>query len=908
MEKKKSLKNIIIGLIIIAGLSVAGYFGYNYYKKLKREVTPVLHAVPGNSNAILEISNPKGFWNDLNQQEIFHQVEDFETVERLVSGIHQGDSLTAENQYFHKWLTNNRMLLSLHYRGSDKFSLLGLLQLPDTRQNKHIVDFFSQHFTTELETEEPYKVYKVLVNDSSEFYFSVPEGILLMSKDNDLVRQALTFLQNDKHILQVEDFRKVYNYRGKNVNANIYFNHNGFHRFLAQFANKQHSADFGKLSSYGSWAELDLILEDNGLWFSGNTIVDDSTKYYLKIFENQKADKIRIPEILPARTALLSYYGMKDFDEFYENYRKKLNKDNEQREYLENFMEKYELDLSTYLLSWVDKEFAKSVVKSTEGEYFEYVVMRTRDRKESKQSLNELMLAINEKENNETDTLKYRGFEIAHIRDPYMFPVLFGDKFQSFSNPYFSIIGDYVVFSHSVEAIKYALNSYILNNTLEKNEQYVEFADKITGQANVYVYYNLRYATDYLLPKFSGKFKDFFEQNQEEISDIPYGGIQYQYQEDKIYTNIYIQSDTVGVEEKKQGWQLALDAPLARAPEFVLDHYTKQKKIVAFDKKRHMYLIDLSGKILWKKKLKEIPFGDIELIDYYDNDKYQYLFSSPNYVHCIAIDGEYVDGFPFKTSEEIANPLAAFDYKGNKDYRILLAGKNKTIYNYLKDGETTSGWEKPEMQHKVKNKLQRIVLGDKDFLIATDTAGDVTFLSRRGEKRITPQPGFTNNSQTPFLKVEKDGQELMMTTDRGGRIIYIDAEGNVEKVELNDFTAKHFFLFKDFNNDGQKDYIYFDDSYLYVYDKSYQILTTEKLDANTIADITCCPADKDSASVIIRNQDNKLRYITMEGVKEFEDPLFSEHSVLVYDNPASRHKNLILSLGKRIESVPLTNH
>lgn len=905
MEKKKFLKHIIIGLIIIAGLSVAGYFGYNYYIKLKREVTPIFHAVPGNSNAILEISNPKGFWKDLQQQEILNQFKDLEPVQRVISGIHKSDSLSNESQYFSEWLANNRMLLSLHYRGSNRFALLGLLQLPDTRQHKNVVQFFSQHFKTELETEEPYKVYKVKVNDSSDFYFSVPEGIFLISKDNNLLRQALTFLQNDKHILKVEDFRKVHAYRGKNVNANFYFNHNGFHRFLAQFASKNLSADFGKLASYGSWAELDLLLEDEGLWFSGHTIVDDTTQYYLNIFKNQKSEKIRIPEILPARTALLSYYGMKDFTAFYENYRKKLNNESAQKEYLENFMEKYGLNLSTYFLSWIDKELAKTVVKSTKGEYYQYVIMRTRDRKEARQSLNKLMVEINRKENKEADTLKYRGFEIAHIRDPYMFPVLLGEKFKAFTNPYYSIIGDYVVFSNSVEAIKYALNSYMLNNTLNKNEQYVKFADKITGQANVYVYYNLRYAMDYLLPKLSEPMKSFVEQNRQEISDIPYGGIQYQYQDDKIYSNIYIKSDTASVDEKTNGWQLALDAPLAKAPEFVLDHYTKQKKIVAFDKQRHMYLIDLSGKILWKKKLKEIPFGNIELIDYYDNGKYQYLFSSPNYVHCIAINGKYVEGFPFETNERNTNPLAAFDYKGNKDYRILVAGKNKTIYNYQKDGQGTRGWEKPEVKHTVKSKLQRIVLGNKDFIIVSDTAGYVSFLNRRGEKRITPQPGFTNNTNTPFFKVQKQGQELMMTTDQGGRIIYVDSDGNVEKVELNDFTANHFFLFRDFNNDGQKDYIYFDKGYFYVYDKSYQVLATEKFDVNAIGNITWCPVEKDSSFVIVRDQNNQLKHLTMEGLKEFDEDLFSEHSVLFYDNPASSNKNLILSVGKRIESVPV---
>ena len=903
--KKKFLKNIIIGLVVIAGLGVAGYFGYNYYLKLKKEVTPVFHAVPGNSNAIVEVSNPKDFWKELNQQEIYRQFHDFEMVERFASLVEQSDSLIKQNKHFSKWLDNNKMLLSLHYRGSDRFATLGLLQLPDIRQDENVVAFFSEHFTTELTKEEPYKIYKTIVNDTTEFYFSIPEGILLLSKDNNLIEQSLNFMQDDNHIFQVEDFKKVYNYRGKNVNANIYFNHNGFHRFLAQFAGKKYSDEFNKLSSYGSWTELDLIMEDKGLWFSGHTMINDSIQHYLKIFENQKADEIRIPQVLPARTALLSYYGIQDFEEFYKKYKKKLDHKKEKDEYLKNFKEKYGLDISTHFLSWIDKEFAKSVVKSAKGEYYEYAVMRTRDRQESRQSLNDLAEAINQENDKERDTIKHRSFKIGHIRDSYMFPLLFGDNFQTFTNPYYSIIGDYVVFSNSVEAIQYAINSYILDNTLEKNKQYEKFADKITGQANLYMYYNLRYADDYLLPKFSGKFKEFFKQNRQEIYDIPYGGFQYQYQENKIYTNIFIKSDTVDTDEQKQGWEVALDAPLAKSPEFVVDHYTKQKKIVAFDTRKHMYLIDLNGKIQWKIKLKEVPVGDVELIDYYDNGKYQYLFNSSNYVHCVDLNGEFVDGFPFKTKEKVTNSLAAFDYKGDKNYRILIAGDDKTIYNYRKNGERITGWQTPTVEHQVTNKVQRIVLGNKDFIIVTDTAGLVTFYNRRGEERITPNPGFTNNIQTPFYKVKKDGRELMMTTDKGGRLIYIDKEGNVDKTELNDFTENYTFLYEDFNKDGNKDFIFFDENYFYVYDRSYEVITTKKIDNDFTDDMTYFPVSKDSTSIIIRNKENKLQNITMDGIKKFEEPLFSEYPVLFYDNPASRKKNLVLSLGKRIESVPV---
>ncbi|MCF8331441.1 MAG: DUF3352 domain-containing protein [Bacteroidales bacterium] len=906
MKNKKVTKNLLIGLLVLIILIPGGYFGVRYYKKLTQGVTPVYHAVPVNSSAVIELKHPGNFWEYLKNQNIAKQLQDITEIDRFFKKTDYLDSLLKQDEDFKRWVQKKPLLLSLHYRGGDHFSYLGLLQLSNTRQEKKVIDFIGKHSKISKTGDEPYTYYKAEINDSLKFYFSVPEGILIASMDRDLLQQSLTFLKKEQHILTIAEFRKVYKARGKDVEANVFFNHRGLHRYLSRLAGDDYVTAFSNWSNYAGWAEADLMMSDDGLWFSGNTLVNDTAKHYLKIFKDQNPGNIKMTDILPARTALLSYYSYDDFNTFYPKYKQKLDKADEQKKYVTNFNAKYDLNLNEYFLSWIDDEFARCVVSDPQGKYYNYAIVRARDTKEAKQSLDKISGAIRNTDRVETDTMNYRGVEIGHLKNPYLLRMFLGKKFDVFKQPYYTILDEYVVFSGSKKAAQYAINQYMLENTLNNNKQYLAFADKIAGQANIYLYYNLRYGKDFLASRLDVKARSFLLNNTDEINDIPLGGFQYQYQGDKIYTNFYFKSDTAR-REVSSGWQLALEAPLACKPEFVVDHYTKQKKIVAFDKQKQMYLININGKIEWKIRLKELPVGGVEMIDYYNNGKYQYLFNTPSYVYCIALNGKHVEGFPFQTDVISRNPLSAFDYKNTSDYRILMAGKDKYIYNYRKDGSQVEGWQKYQSDHLVLAKIQRIVLDNKDFIIVADTAGGVHFLSRRGVKRIVPQPAFTNNSKIPFYKLTTDGKQVMMTTDKDGRIIFIDKEGKVDKFILNEFSPNFEFEFADYDRDGKRDFIFLDNNSLYVYNQDYQIIEKREFDFEVLGDIKDIPHTQDSIRLILRKTNQEVVKIKPESLETFKDPVFSQFPVLVYDKSDKRGGNLIISTDKRIESIPLSD-
>ena len=70
------------------------------------------------------------------------------------------------------------------------------------------------------------------------------------------------------------------------------------------------------------------------------------------------------------------------------------------------------------------------------------------------------------------------------------------------------------------------------------------------------------------------------------------------------------------------------------------------KKILFFH--YHLYLLSNTGKILWKKNVKEKFLGDVLQVDYFANNKLQLLFVTENYIHVMDRNGNYLKDFPVK--------------------------------------------------------------------------------------------------------------------------------------------------------------------------------------------------------------------------------------------------------------------
>ena len=262
-----------------------------------------------------------------------------------------------------------------------------------------------------------------------------------------------------------------------------------------------------------------------------------------------------------------------------------------------------------------------------------------------------------------------------------------------------------------------------------------------------------------------------------------------------------------------------MEHPIIGKPHIVEDHITSKYNLLVFDAKNQLYLINPDGEVIWKKQLSETPISEVFVVDYYKNGKFQFLFNSANYLHLIDRNGNNVAGYPVKLRSQATNGIAVFDYNNRKDYRILVSCADKLTYNYELNGSQVDGWQKPRSLEIVTKQVERLIAAGKDYIIITDIKGNVRIVDRRGNVRISPRGKLEKSVQADFYLNKTNSKGILLTSDKQGKLLYVSSSGQLSTTDFGQFDSDHFFLYEDFNQDGNTDFIYLDGNELQIFDR-----------------------------------------------------------------------------------------
>lgn len=157
-------------------------------------------------------------------------------------------------------------------------------------------------------------------------------------------------------------------------------------------------------------------------------------------------------------------------------------------------------------------------------------------------------------------------------------------------------------------------------------------------------------------------------------------------------------------------------------------------------------LKDENGKGLWAVPFSGKLCGYVETIDYYANDKLQFLFASGSKLYLMDRLGRFVNPFPVDLGKEIVLGPAAYDFTGAHGYTAIVLHSDNTIGMYDLHGKLRQDWKGITSEEKIMALPELIQAGSKKYwavrtyaqtLIYPFMGGDpVTRLT--GEKRIRP--------------------------------------------------------------------------------------------------------------------------------------------------------------------------
>ena len=906
----KILKPIIY-VLLVAALGVGGYFAWQFYVRAKTPVLDALYSIPNDAALIIGFNDYQSFNSQLQEDNLIWQ--DIRNTENLEESKSSLDSLLNDlnkDTKFNSILNDpkTKMYISLHFAGHNKFEVAYSLSLPLALDNSIIEDYLKQKkYTINTSKVEKEIIYQIGDKTSKEsIYLTQIGGVITASHKRMLVEKFIISAHSaepNKQGLKKQMLKMA----GKDIAANVYVNYSYLYRLISKYASSDYTEEIKSLRNFSQQAVLDLQIKNNLINLSGFSIQTDSFQSFISSFQNSQPTEIRVSNILPASTSFMYFQGGENLSELLKRRSNSPFSERNEKALLK-LKARYLVNMGDYFYPWIRNEiaFALSKTRSSDQSEGAYAIIEATDIKEAKQTLHKLSKTISNINNLTLDTNRtiYRAYEIHHIPLNNLIPKLFGKMYRNIENSYYTAIDNYIVFANSQLALQNIIDSYLIEQVLSNSEVYKNVLEGLSSEANLMIYSNLHYLRPILNNYLSKEGIKLI--NQSGLAFESFGSLAMEFiaNDEGVYSTFVLQHGGQQEVDEPISWKTALDNPIARGPFWIKNHKTNQQEILVFDKEKLMYRIDQNGSIAWAIPIPEYPMSKIYLVDYYKNGKYQYMFNSKNYLYLFDLNGNRVENFPVKLPKEASAGMTLVDYDNNKNYRILIPMTNGKVYNFKIDGSETQGWKYPSMKQPIHEAVQFFKLGTKDFLIISDTAGNVIYANRRGEARMNVQLSFTNNTNSLFYVKDGGKPAAIITTDLLGRIITIDNAGKVSKTLLHEFSANHHFYYFDFNDDKRKDYIFLDKNSLYVFNHRNKLILQKEFEQNVSNKIIGVQmATDESIKIILLDVDNqKILLISKTGQIISGEDYQSSKKFMIEEATKSHILRLITTYGRIVSS------
>ena len=815
-------KYIYVGLFAIVCLGLVGVI---LLKKLDK-ITPieVLEAVPDDALIFIEEIDFEYIAEKfIPENRIWIDFVNTSGRNRLDSMVRNFLSQISTSEALSDLLRKEGMSLSLHLKGKEELS--PLIYLPYT-------GYYSDHDFEQIVlallgdesivNERKYDAETLFDVSGSpavipgKFTFACINGIFLAGPSSIMVEHSVRSIHAGKDPSEDQALERVRSTAGRYVHANIYLNYSLVHKLFYPFVKEGSWPELLGISRLASWGELDLDIKEDALILNGMSLAGSEKSLFLQTFSRQSPVKIELHEMMPSGTSSFLHLGISDrvkFADQMKDYLGGLGKWEKIAREQELLQKKYGVDPLNDLIGLIDDELAWFSIEGVTNDPSEEIfVLEIRSQSETTDVLMrwiEQYLQVNAFDMNSyrhTYKLdKQISFNIYRMPDFYpegLFP-------RNLFNSYFTIFENYLIFGPSVDVLSRVLYQNVLHKTFISDPVFKDMSEYLSNRSNLTFFikpYNfLDYHREDLNPEASG----MLDEMELFLRRIPGVVVQYSSENDMFYQSISFKYTSQIKEKALTVWESLLDSSAVSKPSLVVNHNTKEKEIFIQDAANKIYLINSTGRILWKLKLDGPLLGEVKQVDFYKNGKLQFLFNTAEKLHLIDRNGNYLERYPVSLRSEASAPLALFDYDKSRDYRIFIPGNDRKIYLYNIEGNVVPGWNFGKTESLVTAAAQHFRIGVKDFILVKDKTR-AYFLNRKGKERIKPGKRVMFSERNPFtldMNIMEESPRWI-STDTAGNVVSIYMDGTVSTLLEQKLPPDHLFRMQDMDMDGVAEFIF----------------------------------------------------------------------------------------------------
>jgi len=568
----------------------------------------------------------------------------------------------------------------------------------------------------------------------------------------------------------------------------------------------------------------------------------DTLNSYLNLFKNQVARKLEAEYYLPSNTAAYLTLGIDKPSQYLKNLSDYLGSGETGRK-RQRLIDKAVAGTKENLQNiWADlgmKELTIGYLCGVADETVNQIVLI--QVKNSNQAMDKLMSPPGSDPSLKAGrqaALK-KVFRVEGQREYQMYPmpyeglpeILGGSFFSGVKGKYFSFIGNVLVLADDYQTLEGMLLKYSLNKVLANDAVYLSLAGMTSTRSSV-TFFAIPYKAMPLLrellnPSVAGEFLA----NEGFLLKTGAVGLQFHPDNGMLLHNLFASFAEIDYSKPQTVWESQLDAKVAIRPVIMINHLTKDKEIIVQDVASNLYLINSSGRILWKKNIGEQINSEIFQVDVMKNGRLQYLFSTGHRIHLLDRNGSYLPKYPLELKSPATNGMALIDFDHNRDYKILIACEDNLVYGFDKNGNPLKGWKFAPASGPIVQPVQYFKIQNKDYLVCADPV-KVYILDRKGAAKVNPEKDFaiSKNCRVIFDERASGKGPRFLLTDVTGTVYSILLDGTVESKKFGDFGPNHYFYLEDVNQDGLNEFVFVDGNKLELFRETGEKLNSRKID------------------------------------------------------------------------------
>ncbi len=771
-------------------LAIAGYFALKQNKRPSQEVLAVL---PDSCWAYFATSNINELCVKLNSQNlIFSKWRSISEVNRISHHLHFIDSISKVNEFIGDVLNENKIHVAIYGKDAEWVLAFKLSELKQTKETEEMFGSLIQKKEDDL--------YEL----KNRVWLAVHQGLILISPS----KSRLGIVKGSGHKLKENKrFMALIDNIGKSDHLQFYIDQTALNVQIPSPKFRIHALLPAK------YMAGEVRLNPNEFIINGN--FEENGTGLTEVIRSQEPTEVMFYDLLPSNTRFFSAIAVSDVAVFEESLYTKQSEITQAA--WDKLNAKALYNLRSEFLSCADLQIIEFKAGAEHA-----LCMPLNDTLKIGSFLSSASKA---------DTI-INGLKVYSLSDGIDPGVLFNDL-NNCRATNAMVCNNALYFVSSLMYAQQLCDMLHSKATLAANDLFMSYAsDNISNEASL---------VRYIIPNVSiselAEFGFNSQKDQKEaIDNLSNASLVVTHQNTQLKFRMQLNYRSASnLNTPNLLWDLDLMASSDSKPSLFTNHLTGESELVIQDSLRNLYLISATGNLLWKKPLNERVMSEIYTVDLFRNGKNQMFFNTENYLHLIDRNGNYVEGYPVKLPSQASNNISLISYDNDKEMRVFVACKNKTIYNFNLYGVRSEGFKPFKTEAEVRLPVKFVRVGESDYLITIDIEGNIHAFSRKGDARI----GFKNKA------IENCQDFTLVTTNNvnSSYLFYIDEKNDLinkisfvdkkDVIKLPFNIANKTVRFVEANGDKTPDFTAVDESGLLVADiNGYVVSGALKLESD----------------------------------------------------------------------------